>query len=359
VGWGDSFKQKWNAASDAAKQKASALATGAKQVGVKALEKTQAAADDAKRKAAEAAQWAKQTTAKAAQAAQQKAQQAAQAAQQKAQQAAHAVQQKAQQAAGAAQQKAKQVAQAAQQKAGQALKQAQQAAAATQKKVKQTFANVKKSFNDWQSTQAVAPCPKAEHVNKFLYFDPKKPSRPGQLKAGFDASAYQYKGGMPGLDAEFAGGYVGTEADGFKVGGEAAVAKGKATFYDGRNACNPFARADVEGKLLSASAKGDFLVGHDTNRYGVSIGVDAGASVASIEARPEVNIPIPFTGWSISARGKLGADAGPSAGGGAHAYYDAEERRAHAGLFGKIIGGAGLDISIGKKYTGSERRADF
>jgi hypothetical protein len=115
----------------------------------------------------------------------------------------------------------------------------------------------------------------------------------------------------------------------------------------------------VEGKLLSASAKGDFLMGYDTNRYGVSIGVDAAASVASIEARPELNIPIPFTGWTVGARAKAGADAGVSGGGGVHAYYDAEEGRAHAGLFGKFIGGLGLDVSIGKKYTGSERRPDF
>ncbi|HEX8337816.1 MAG TPA: hypothetical protein VF621_13860 [Pyrinomonadaceae bacterium] len=348
MGWGDSFKQKWNSATDAARQKASALATGARQVGVKALEKTQAAADEAARKAAEAAAWAKQAAAKAAQAAQQKAQQAAQ-----------AVKQKAQQAAGAAQQKAQQVAQAAQQKAGQVANQTRQAAAVTAKKVRQTFVGVKKSFDEWKHTQAVAPCPRQEQVSRFLNFEAKKPTAPGQLKTGFDASAYQYKGGPRGLPVEGAAGYAGADIDGFKVGAEAGVLRAKGTFYSGNNTCNPFARADVEAKALSASAKGDILVGYDTNRYGVSVGVDAAASYASVEAKPEVNIPIPFTGWSIAARAKLSADAGPSAGAGGHAYYDKQEQRAHAGLFGKLIGGAGLDISIGKKYTGSERRADW
>lgn len=319
MGWGDSFKQKWNGATDAAKQKASALATGARQVGVKALEKTQATAAEAARKASEAAAWAQQTAAKAAQAAQQKAQQAAQAVQQK----------------------------------------ARQAAAVTAKKVKQTFVNVKKSFDEWKQTQAVAPCPKPEKVSQFLNFEAKQPTAPGQLKTGFDASAYQLKNSFRGADVEAAAGYGGVDADGFKVGAEAGVLKAKGTFYSGNNACNPFARADVEAKALSASAKGDFLAGYDTNRYGVSLGVDAAASYAGVEARPEVNIPIPFTGWSIAARGKLSADAGLSAGGGGHAYYDKREQRAHVGLFGKIIGGAGLDISIGKKYTGAERRADW
>lgn len=43
---------------------------------------------------------------------------------------------------------------------------------------------------------------------------------------------------------------------------------------------------------------------------GVALGGKAGASAAEGNLKGEINIPIPFTDWTISGRGKVSGDAG-------------------------------------------------
>jgi hypothetical protein len=342
MGWGDKFKETWNSATDAARQKAAQLATGARQVGARVLETAQATADKAAAKATEALRWAKETTARVTQDLSHKASQVAQSAQRMASEAARA-----------AQQKAGQVANAAQQKAALAAKQA-----------KQAFASAKKKFNDVRAKQPVATCPLASSQSKVFYRDPPAHSlSPAQFRE--EVGVFKHVTPNSETSALFVRGEADAGPMGARFGAEGAVLDHTQTSYIGSNACNPFLRKDVQLRIGGAEAKGDFLFGYDQNRYGVALGGSLSAEALKKTVIREVNIPIPFTGWSISTRGGLGGavgSVGPSGGG--HAYVDKEEGRGHLGGFGGVGGGlfgldGALDLSIGKKYTTPQRKTDF
>jgi hypothetical protein len=87
----------------------------------------------------------------------------------------------------------------------------------------------------------------------------------------------------------------------------------------------------------------------------VALGGKAGASAAEGDLKGEINIRLPFTDWTFSARGKVSGEAGAvGVGGGAHAYKDLQTGRYHGGVFGEAAAflglGGDLDLSIGPPY---------
>jgi len=172
----------------------------------------------------------------------------------------------------------------------------------------------------------------------------------------------QYGGGSSSVDIghAMAEGYAGFNKNGLGYGArgkaEAEVLKTSVGGYLGSDNNNPIAKGEVEGKLLSAGAGGEFLFGDSGEKVGFIAEGGLGASVASAEGALTFGIPIPFTkGKTIQFAGKAGASAASAGiGGGAHGYYDKNEKRAHAG--GKIklealIGGElDFDISFGDKF---------
>ncbi|MFN3145166.1 MAG: LysM peptidoglycan-binding domain-containing protein [Paracoccaceae bacterium] len=150
-------------------------------------------------------------------------------------------------------------------------------------------------------------------------------------------------------------GYVGV---GFGAGGrgkaEAYMIKhGGSVFYGSPE--NPLGEVGSEYQFMSAEAKGDFLLGSDGKRAGVALGGYAGAHVAKADLQGEVNIPIPWTDWTVSARAKGGIGAGADIGANAHAYKNLETERYHAGLGGAFGPGFDLDLSVGPKYEDRKR----
>jgi len=156
-------------------------------------------------------------------------------------------------------------------------------------------------------------------------------------------------------------GSVGKTGGGTEGAASARMVEEEASLFVGPDENNPYAEAGGSYALMKAEAKGDVLLGSDGRRAGVSLGGKAGASAAEGDLKGEVNIPIPFTDWTISARGKVSGEAGAlGAGGGAHAYKDLQTGRYHGGAFGKaaaVLGiGADVDLSIGPAYQGRDRR---
>lgn len=141
---------------------------------------------------------------------------------------------------------------------------------------------------------------------------------------------------------------------------KAAVKSQEGSLFTGKDPNNPWAEAGGEYNLLQAEAKGDILLGSDGKRAGVALGGKAGAAAASGDVKGEINIPIPFTNWTVSARGKGGGSVGSvGAGAGAAAYKDLESGRYHAGVWGEaaaLVGLSGdLDLSVGPRYSTRER----
>jgi uncharacterized Zn-binding protein involved in type VI secretion len=213
-----------------------------------------------------------------------------------------------------------------------------------------------------------------EHIDKSTYFDSKSfKKHEGILgsvggKIEFGGAKLKDKapligplGGSHQLDVfhgkiEWEAGIV--HGIGGKAKTEIQMVKQSASLYLGEKN-NPFGEVKGEYKILDANAKADLLIGDDGKRIGLALGGKAEASLISGSVKGEINIPIPFTNWSIGVLGKAGKKVGIGAGAGGHFYYDKEQERTHLGAFGSLsalIVGAGLDfdISIGKKYKNSD-----
>jgi len=154
---------------------------------------------------------------------------------------------------------------------------------------------------------------------------------------------------------------VGKTGLGFEGQAGARMVEQGASVFAGPDANNPFAEVGGSYSLFSAEASGDFLLGSDGRRAGVALGGQAGASAIDGSAGGEINIPIPFTNWTISTRGGVSGSAGAvGAGAGGHGYKDLQTGRLHFGGFvdiEAILGiGANLDLSIGPAYDARDRR---
>ena len=156
-------------------------------------------------------------------------------------------------------------------------------------------------------------------------------------------------------EAEAEGG-VGGVIGGAEARAEVQMVKESVRGFVGPDANNPLSEARGEYRLLNAHAEASQLLGDDGRRVGIAGKMDLDASLAHGELDGEVNIPIPFTEYSLSVRGGVEGSVGPSLGAGAHGYYDKEEERVHVGVRGKVIAGGKLDISFGKKYKDRERK---
>jgi len=148
---------------------------------------------------------------------------------------------------------------------------------------------------------------------------------------------------------------------GGKAEAKAVEVEQGATVFVGTDENNPWAEAGGQYSLMQAEAKGDALIGSDGKRAGVALGGKAGAAAASGDLAGEVNIPIPFTDWTIGVKAKGGGSAGSvGAGAQAHAFKDLETERYHAGIGGELAAFVGLkadlDLSVGPKYTDRERQ---
>lgn len=136
---------------------------------------------------------------------------------------------------------------------------------------------------------------------------------------------------------------------------EASLVQHGASVFVGSDQNNPLGEAAGQYSLMSAEAKGNFLLGSDGNRAGVGVGFGAEAMAAKADATGEFNIPIPFTDWTISGRGKAGVSAGSAAlGAQAHAYQNLDTERYHVGLGASLAALVGakldFDLSVGPSY---------
>jgi len=146
-----------------------------------------------------------------------------------------------------------------------------------------------------------------------------------------------------------ASGHAGSEG----VGGaaEATLVKGKVAWQTSQE--NPvYVGAEGEGKLMTAEAKGDILLGSDGRRTGIYVEGGAEAAAAKGEIAGETGIkeiPIPFTDYSfnLGVKGKVGGTlAGVGAGGYAGIYHDAEDGKVHATIGGKLAAAIGLKFDL-------------
>ncbi|HYH23452.1 MAG TPA: LysM domain-containing protein [Azospirillum sp.] len=161
-------------------------------------------------------------------------------------------------------------------------------------------------------------------------------------------------------EAKAAGGIV--HGAGGTASAKAVMVAQEGTLFAGTDQNNPWAEGGGEYSLMQAEAKVDGLIGSDGRRAGVALGAKAGAAAASGDLKGEINIPIPFTDYTLSLRGKGGASAGSvGAGAAAYAFKDLESGRYHMGAGGEAAAFLGLkadvDLSIGPRYTGRERSA--
>jgi uncharacterized Zn-binding protein involved in type VI secretion len=156
-------------------------------------------------------------------------------------------------------------------------------------------------------------------------------------------------------------GSIGKTGLGGEAGASARMIEEEASIFAGPDENNPYGEIGGSYALMKAEAKGDLLVGSDGRRAGLAVGGKAGASAAEGDIKSEFNIPIPFTDWTISGRGKVSGDAGSIGGGaGAHAYRDLESGRYHVGAFGEVavfLGlGGDVDLSLGPPHKNRDRR---
>lgn len=173
----------------------------------------------------------------------------------------------------------------------------------------------------------------------------------------------KYFGGSGKMKAMTAGAEIsGGVVAGYGVRGkaEASMVEGGVSTFVGTDENNPYAEAGVGVKLLSAEAKGESLLGSDGHWAGIAASGSVGASAISGEGKGEINIPIPFTDWTLGIAGKGELSAGAvGAGAGGHLKKNLKTGRYHAGASGElsVLGGLGaaLDLSIGPKYTDRKR----
>lgn len=147
---------------------------------------------------------------------------------------------------------------------------------------------------------------------------------------------------------------------GLKGAAGARMVKEGGTLFVGTDANNPYAEAGGEYELFSSELKGDALLGSDGKRVGVALGGAASASAAKGDLMGEINIPIPFTNWTLSLKGKGGVSAGAlGAGARGYGYKNLETGRFHLGAGGEaaaLLGAkADFDLSLGPSYTSRDR----
>lgn len=225
----------------------------------------------------------------------------------------------------------------------------------------------------------VAFAESADKLNKFLFaegsLEIEREGLLGRLMAKFDTGlakwdvsghffeAFPYiggytKGDVARLQAKDELGFV--YGGGHTIGGKVTGASAGGGLFVGSDENNPWYEIGVQGAAGQAEASGEALVGYDGRRAGVAVGGKLGAEGLAGDVVTEVNIPIPFTDYTVGMRGKVGL-SGYSAGadGRGYGFYDADAERAHAGLSGGIDAGAGLggaiDFSIGKRYKDRNR----
>lgn len=170
-------------------------------------------------------------------------------------------------------------------------------------------------------------------------------------------------GGSHNLDvatagAKFEGGIV--NGAGLQAQADANAIKQSGSVFLGSDENNPLAEAGGEYALGSAEAKANALLGNDGTRRGVALGGGLQAAAAKGDVSGEINIPIPFTDWTIGGRAKVGGSAGSvGLGGNVQALQDLDTGRFHLGAAGEaaLLLGLGLDIdlSIGPAYTDRDR----
>lgn len=147
---------------------------------------------------------------------------------------------------------------------------------------------------------------------------------------------------------------------GLNASGKAVGASGAAGLFLGSDQNNPWLEVGVAGAAGQAEAGVEGLAGYDGRRTGVAAGAKAQADGLAGDAVAEVNIPIPFTDYSIGLRGKVGATAA-SVGAGArgYAFHDSDTGRAHVGASGDAAAflgiGGDIDLSVGKPYSNRSR----
>ena len=159
-------------------------------------------------------------------------------------------------------------------------------------------------------------------------------------------------------DAALEGGLA--HGAGGRAKASARMVKQGGSVFAGNDMNNPLAELGGEYELLAAEAKVGGLLGSDGKRAGLAFEAGAEAAAAKGDIQGEVNIPIPFTDWTMSLRGKGGGKAGAvGAGARAHAYKNLESGRYHIGAGGDaaaIFGlGADVDLSVGPRYAGRDR----
>lgn len=147
------------------------------------------------------------------------------------------------------------------------------------------------------------------------------------------------------------------EGVGLDAGAKANVAEGGASIGKG-DKHNPLAGVNANYEVLSAKAYANGFIGKNEKKYGFAFDAGAKAHVLEGDVQPNVNIPIPFTSWSIQLKAKAtGTVKGAGADVGAKGYYDADVKRLVIGASAEVAAvlGLGLDIefSIGKKYKKS------
>ncbi len=238
------------------------------------------------------------------------------------------------------------------------------------------FAEQQQLFNDGFDK---AFAESADKLSKFFYaegsLEVEREGLVGRLLGKFDAGLAKWDTSGHFFDAfPYVGGY--TKGDvlrvqakdelgfvhggGHTISGKASGASAEGGFFVGNDENNPWYQVGVKGAAGQAEATGEGLVGHDGRRTGVAVGGKVAAEGLAGDVISEVNIPIPFTDYSISARGKLGGSAYSVGGEGrGYGFYDSETERTHAGLAGEIDAGLGLggalDLSIGKRYEDRNR----
>jgi len=194
-------------------------------------------------------------------------------------------------------------------------------------------------------------------------------SASGEISAGavkMDHAGYlgnPYVGGSHKMElwtaeAKAAGGVV--HGAGGTASAKATWHSGEGTLFVGTDQNNPWAEGGGAYSLLQAEAKVDALVGSDGRRAGLAVGGQAMATTAAGDLKGEISIPIPFTDWTISLRGKGGGSVGSvGAAGEAHAYKDLQTSRYHAGMGGEAAALVGIkadfDLSVGPRYANRER----
>lgn len=238
------------------------------------------------------------------------------------------------------------------------------------------FASEQQLFKDgfdWSFAES------ADKLSKFFYaeggLEIEREGLIGRIAGGVDGGLAKWNHSGHFFESfPYFGGYIKGEAIRGQAKGEAGVVggigysgSGKLNAFSngyglfvGDDVNNPWVQIGAQAAVGQAEASGESLVGYDGRRAGIAVGGKASAEGFAADAVGEVNIPIPFTDYSVSVRGKAGGDA-VSAGGSARGYgfYDTQTERAHIGVAGEASAGLGLggdlDLSFGKRYDDRNR----